>query len=670
MNYGRYFSYDKEISDPTTGYIVFNYRRIRKCDRKEANTPEFPVYVYINPHAIYFKIHISEKEMHGHFDLFTIPLQKGMLTDSSFTEMLRKAYDSTFPCPPDENRSTSQQDENELMSYLNEGIDKAPEKQISYSTLDVFNREKDKKSYYLLRKLILDFLYDLDHTSAFDLSPYSHALVSNLCENHLFNAILRKARFYYYRQLMEDENIRKLVFTTFLQKAKDWNAVIRYRYAELIFHYSGWCMGVEKEMLDMFRLKEGARAMFRVVAEKNETWTTLRLLSVNWFLKRYSFSKALLLLLFPQKTERRKKINYAGLSFIAVLTLVSLHYPFLSLYILPLFLGIFGFMWAKKGKTTLIAILPRLAAIILSAWIVTIFNTDLLRCFFDVRLNFATIAILLAILAVTIILFMAESQKVNLFSTLKSRFFNSLYIILVGLFYSVTSGIILSSLTCKQILGDPAFLQKFYTKELYENDNIRIKECYPFIARTFLNEKIGKENIGPYIRQCQEIITHHPVLMQRFEAKAAALPDISFEPDAFKENPFFQIPGNRQKLLYILSLDILNDPPGAPNNRKSLYHTLYYMPALDIACPALFKKLFQSELSSECYFEGLQYVRLHGNCVRSDLLVERYLPVSGKQFGIKVRYFPGFLILFTFISIFLSIFLQVIIDDKKVTETF
>lgn len=206
-------------------------------DRNKTNSsaPEYPVYVAISPHSVYFKVHIAEGDLHGHFDLFTIPLDKGMITDSNFTEMLRKAYITQI---------SSSRSENEIMKFLYRHLEQDSEekqepgksdmekKYITYSTLDVFNRERENTNYYLLRKLILDFLYDLDHTSVFSLSPYSNALLSKLCENHLFNAILRKARYYYYRQLKEDKNMQQLVTPTFLQKAKDWNTTIRNPHAE------------------------------------------------------------------------------------------------------------------------------------------------------------------------------------------------------------------------------------------------------------------------------------------------------------------------------------------------------------------------------------------------------------------------------------------------------
>lgn len=708
MNNGRYFFLDKAISDLATGHIIFNYRRVRTQEKPKDNTPEYPIYVAISPHCVYFKTHIATGKLHGHFDLLTIPLDKGMITDSNFTEILRKTYNTDI---------SSSCQTNEIMKFLAKNLDGNLEqkqeagkessedgdkkKYVTYSTLDVFNREGKGSDYYLLRKLILDFLYDLDHTSIFSLSPYSNALLSKLCENYLFNAILRKARFYYYRQLLEEECIRELVVPTFIQKAKDWNNTIRHPHAESLFHDSNWCYDVEKEMLDMFRLNKYTimQIIFRFIQfifpfikpvcnkllvrcrlkqfqsqqtdaiKKDPTWQTLHLLSINWFLKRYSFSKALLLLFFPGLTEPKEWFNYPGLICMLAITLIFLFYPVSTLVVL-FFLGIpyllIGFF---KKNAALLVILPRLAVLILSAWIVTTFNGDLLRCFFDVKFNLPFVLICIVIPLLTVILFITESRKINLTASWLSRFYNSCYIILLGLFYSVTFGLILSSMTCRRILNEADFLKKFYTREVYQTGNVKIEPCYSFLANTFLKECIGREDLPAYVNDCQHIITGAGGWLKRFEPYISQLPDISFNSPYIAENEFFQCKGNRQKLLYILCLDLLEGKERRKENAKSVYYTLYSTPPVAIAYADVYKQLFKFPLSADSYFEGLQYLVWQKKDHERKVLEERYLPLIGKTLGIKTRYFPGFLVLFTFISIFLSIFLQVIIDDKKVTHT-
>lgn len=489
--------------------------------------------------------------------------------------------------------------------------------------------------------------------------------------------------------------MQQLVTPTFLQKAKDWNTTIRNPHAESLFHYSHWCYGVEKEMLDMFRFKKPKSSVLQQIKKyflslmlwifvlvpnrlhflrrkskktqkikEKALWETLHVLSVNWFLKRYSFSKALLLLFFPHHTERRRWFNYIGLVLLMGITLASLLFPTFSLVILFVLLIVYLVILFVKGNAALLIILPRLAAIILSAWIVIIFNTDLLRCFFDVKLNLPIFVILAVVVLLIILLFSTESQKVNSTAFLRSRIYNSLYIILLGLFYSLTSGLVLSSLTSKRILSDPDFLKKFYTKELYQNDHMKIAPCYPFLANSFLKECIGKQNLPGYINDCQHMMTEAGGWMKRFEPEISKLPDIAFDSPYITENEFFGCKANRQKLLYILFLDLSKGIASQQERAKSIYYRLYYTPPVEITYPVLYKQLFKFELSAKCYFEGLQYLVWRGNYHGLPILIEKDSLIGG-----RVRYFPGFLILFTFISIFLSIFLQVIIDDRKVTST-
>lgn len=101
-----------------------------------------------------------------------------------------------------------------LYGTLREASDNSP----SYSTLwlmDLFKDvegEKDKKRIDLynkkdgsvvafLRKLLLDFMFDLKHSDIFQNSANYHQMYSGLMSDFFFSALMHKCEYYYYRKL-------------------------------------------------------------------------------------------------------------------------------------------------------------------------------------------------------------------------------------------------------------------------------------------------------------------------------------------------------------------------------------------------------------------------------------------------------------------------------------
>ena len=111
--------------------------------------------------------------------------------------------------------------ENRLYSSMREALDKLP----SYSSLwlmdlicgdqngqyiDVYEKGMDKegKDYDrnivgFLRKLLLDFMFDLKHSDVFQNSKYYQTMYSGLMSDFYFSALMHKCEYYYYRDLTE-----------------------------------------------------------------------------------------------------------------------------------------------------------------------------------------------------------------------------------------------------------------------------------------------------------------------------------------------------------------------------------------------------------------------------------------------------------------------------------
>jgi hypothetical protein len=110
--------------------------------------------------------------------------------------------------------------EKDLYEKLHENMDGDS----SYSTLwlmDIAKKENDISSINLfdkndkivvkfLRKLLLDFMFDLKHSDVFQTSKYYQAMYSGLMSNFYFSALMHKCEYYFYRDLINDV-IRKKV---------------------------------------------------------------------------------------------------------------------------------------------------------------------------------------------------------------------------------------------------------------------------------------------------------------------------------------------------------------------------------------------------------------------------------------------------------------------------
>ena len=146
---------------------------------------------------------------------------------------------------------------------------------VSYSTLWLMDLYKDNRfDLYddtsegsnqvtkFLRKLLLDFMFDLKHSSVFNTSPNYDRMYSGLMSNYYFSALMHKCEFYYYRELtiraVEENLVKKtddqlvLLYAKELFDAEDlWAADIRNPLADKYFEqafpndfkHRGWLKG-------------------------------------------------------------------------------------------------------------------------------------------------------------------------------------------------------------------------------------------------------------------------------------------------------------------------------------------------------------------------------------------------------------------------------------------
>lgn len=99
-----------------------------------------------------------------------------------------------------------------------EALRKVSDETTSYSTLWLMGLvpgEKHERYYRrtnnegkiigFLRKLLLDFMFDLKHSDVFQNSACYHTMYSGLMSDFYFSALMHKCEYYYYRELITDE---------------------------------------------------------------------------------------------------------------------------------------------------------------------------------------------------------------------------------------------------------------------------------------------------------------------------------------------------------------------------------------------------------------------------------------------------------------------------------
>ena len=309
MNYGRFFRLNYKNSDLCNGITVFDYLWL--FDKENSNnSPEFPIYITIsndsiNFHAHYHDIHTDkngkEKYKHLHNTVLSLPLSPNIEVKDGLTEALRKGFNTNFPMYDKdgsnylwklywktfywENREWEKsdvsyfelnafvtEDEKENWEKLVHEVNKVDNSQNAYIDKREENAKNDPTKEPInrfIRKLILDFLFDLEHTKVFQNSPHYEYISVKLKENFFFNALVNKAKYFYLKEIesieretereTETERIRRLFFLEefFLPAEKQWNKSITNIRSDHDFTI-GWFNNPEVEMVNVYNKSKGA----------------------------------------------------------------------------------------------------------------------------------------------------------------------------------------------------------------------------------------------------------------------------------------------------------------------------------------------------------------------------------------------------------------------------
>lgn len=298
MNYGKWFTLDLEASDLRHGINVFNYRGFKfykkdapkefeKEEDGEQTTPEYPIFAVLNADGVHFCCHYallspSSKDEDSNNGKLPIYHQDNMIlslecsgnthTSRDFHHRINEAFCTVYPRKnnPIEN-GTGDAFFKQFKSQTLRGIGELEaEKGVTYSSLEVFRKQQidedwdvTEYTHFVVRKLFLDFLYDFEHTDVFQNSPHYDTVYSRFHEDLLFDAIAKKAEYYYQKKLcenvfcntkdrFEDKNYLLANLENYVYAEHHWVECILNPQSDKLFYDSNWIISTKKELDNVY----------------------------------------------------------------------------------------------------------------------------------------------------------------------------------------------------------------------------------------------------------------------------------------------------------------------------------------------------------------------------------------------------------------------------------
>lgn len=350
MNYGKWFTLDFETSDLKNGLAFFNYRGF-KFYKKEAigeyetendgekNTPVYPIFATINSNGVHFYCHYAlcspsiDSNKNGliyHQDnaILSLDFSGNKHTNGDFHHRINDAFCAVYPRLKNPiNKNTGKKFFEQFEEQIFKNIEQVEnEKGITYSSLDVFWAKRigedetvTEYNHFVVRKLFLDFIYDIEHTDVFQNSPHFEKVYDCLHNDFLFKAIASKAEFYYHRRICENlfygdmtyDNMGVLLvnFEHYVQSERNWVECILNPRADKLFYDSNWISSTKKELDDIYTSNETCADLFeklRIICigedynnrvyELSKTINSSAEKAHSWYIRKYDLGGSLYVL--------------------------------------------------------------------------------------------------------------------------------------------------------------------------------------------------------------------------------------------------------------------------------------------------------------------------------------------------------------------------------------
>lgn len=263
MNYGRYFSLDSESTNLVKGVTVFNYNPIGfeggfnkmnmiECSRQD--TPQYPVYLQFGKNGISIYCHYAlmlpqqkSRVLHQNCLILSLTATSGINQTDNLTSRINSYFSVPFPnqLSKDEENKGERQFIKKFCKYIRSN------KKDGY--VHVYSERRTKeKNQDILFTLLLNFMFDLEHSDVFKNAKYYAECYKMLHENPLYDAISRKAEYYYCCQSILNSEAYSAI------NSEDW-AFARRRWLETLtnpsqidmLYESPWFKTIYEEIEDI-----------------------------------------------------------------------------------------------------------------------------------------------------------------------------------------------------------------------------------------------------------------------------------------------------------------------------------------------------------------------------------------------------------------------------------
>lgn len=258
MNYGKFFRLNLNTSRIEDGIAIFDYIDMPayfESSSKNPMSPKYPINITFTEDRVIFRVHYSTYNINNkskqnyiydvnkaftnakseikHMEEVILSLPYSKDSDDTLYSIIRDAYDTPYPQLLGKNKSTfiyelikeryskpqrGAAPKKDVRSQLYNKLCESLDGDISYSTLwlmGIVNKESEAQPINLyettgeivvkfLRKLLLDFMFDLKHSDVFQTSKYYQAMFSGLMSNFYFSALMHKCEYYFYREMITD----------------------------------------------------------------------------------------------------------------------------------------------------------------------------------------------------------------------------------------------------------------------------------------------------------------------------------------------------------------------------------------------------------------------------------------------------------------------------------
>ncbi len=221
MNNGSFFCLDHETSKIEEGIAIFDYVDLPDLSDGD-NIVKYPVRLSISPDRVKFYVHFfDENGTPRHMEEVILDLPYLTKDNESLSSTIKTIYNTAFP---QKDRLDDLVDlhytKTDNSAYKN--FRKIRINQDTYSSLYIWGLFDEKRHYQMkddsdasvtrfLRKLLLDFMFDLMHSDVFESSKFYSQMREGLLSDFFFSSIVKKSEYYYYRRLIrrkcKDEDV-------------------------------------------------------------------------------------------------------------------------------------------------------------------------------------------------------------------------------------------------------------------------------------------------------------------------------------------------------------------------------------------------------------------------------------------------------------------------------